>query len=284
MAPMVAACVKWTDLRPEVDPLTGALTADPRCFGASMADRAAAEVALRLGEAWGAPVTFACAGPPDVEPMLAELGASGASRLVRVDVPLGSPSPQVAAVLAAALGGVDVVVCGDHSLDRGSGAVPAFLAHHLGAAQALGLTAVDVEPPGRSGSVGAPAVVATRRIGLGRSERVRAAAPAVLSVEGSVATLRRASLTASLAAAERRVEVAVTPSVDVPQTPRLVERGPWRPRAKVLPAPEGDDALERIVNLTGALVERTPPRTVELDTEDAADAIVAQLHAWGYLA
>ena len=43
------------------------------------------------------------------------------------------------------------------------------------------------------------------------------------------------------------------------------------------------DALDRIVALTGALVDRNPPRTVVLDPSEAADAIVEQLRSWGYL-
>lgn len=58
---------------------------------------------------------------------------------------------------------------------------------------------------------------------------------------------------------------------------------PWRPRARVVAPPAGDTALDRIVSLTGALVERTPPIAKELDPEDAADAILEQLRAWGYL-
>jgi electron transfer flavoprotein beta subunit len=51
----------------------------------------------------------------------------------------------------------------------------------------------------------------------------------------------------------------------------------------VQPAPAGDVALQRVVELTGALVERTPPRTVELSADDAADLILDQLRTWGYL-
>jgi hypothetical protein len=37
------------------------------------------------------------------------------------------------------------------------------------------------------------------------------------------------------------------------------------------------------VALTGALSERTPPRSLVLDPPEAAAAIVAQLREWGYL-
>ena len=105
--------------------------------------------------------------------------------------------------------------------------------------------------------------------------------PAVLSVEGAVSELRRAPLSASLAAREERIEVRSDPRVrgDVPAE----QLEPWRPRARVLPAPVGGHALERVVALTGALVDRTPPRTVVLDPADAADTILDQLRSWGYV-
>ena len=63
--------------------------------------------------------------------------------------------------------------------------------------------------------------------------------PAVVSVEGSVARLRRASLTAELAARTAAIEV-----VDGPTGPREtpIEAGPYRPRASVA---RGPDRLRR---------------------------------------
>ncbi len=169
--------------------------------------------------------------------------------------------------------GAQLVVCGDHSADRGSGTVPAYLAHHLRAAQALGLVEVEADGPGR--------VLAVRRLDGGRRERLAVAGPAVLSVEGSVAELRRAPLAASLAAQGGTVEVRSGRIEHHVEPPRL---RPWRPRARVLAPPEGTHALDRVVQLTGALVDRTPPRTLELDPPEAADAIIEQLRTWGYLA
>ena len=82
-------------------------------------------------------------------------------------------------------------------MDRGTGSVPAFLAHELGNAQALGLVEVD------TGHAVDRAVdcACVRRLDGGRREVLDVAAPAVLSVEGSVRRLRRAPL-----AAARRVE------------------------------------------------------------------------------
>jgi electron transfer flavoprotein beta subunit len=47
------------------------------------------------------------------------------------------------------------VLCGDRSADRGTGALPAFLAHELGAAQALGLVSLTL-PGDASGAAADP--------------------------------------------------------------------------------------------------------------------------------
>jgi electron transfer flavoprotein beta subunit len=272
---LVGVCLKWVERRPEVDPLTGEVAGDARTSGASEADRSALEWALRLGEAWDAEVVAVTAGAPDAAPVLREALAAGAARAGRVDLPAGAPSDGVAAGLAASLAGATAVVCGDWSLDRGSGSVPAFLAAHLGAAQALGLVGIEVAGGGR--------VRAERRLDGGRRERLDVAAPMVLSVEGRE-RLRRADLDGLLRARDAAIEVLRPPAgVTGTDGERLVGSGPFRPRSRVLPAPEGASPRERILALSGALVDRTPPEQVVLDPGAAADRILAQLHTWGYL-
>ena len=296
----IAVCVKWVDTRPEVDALTGDVDHDLRRHGASAADRAAVETALRLAECWtgsdGVQLDLVTVAPVEAEPMLAELGATGHWNLHRVspretfaaEEPHheGESSASVAASLAAILGGhggadmtdpADIVVCGDHSLDRGSGAVPAFLAARLGAAQALGLVAIEPIAPGE--------VIATRRLGAGRAERLSVRGPAVLSVEGSVAALRRAPLAAVLKSprVERHASGSSSELGEAGDALRVLHRGPLRPRTRVVAPPHGADALTRITELTGALVDRTPPRTVEATPDEAADLVLAQLRSWGYV-
>lgn len=274
---LIAACVKWTDLRPEIDPVHGNVVSTGKGNGFSMADRAAVEVGLRLADAWDGEVVAVCAGTPDADAGLRDLVAAGVHRAVRVDAGRDQLGEATADILAPVLSdadlGAQLVLCGDYSADRGSGTVPAYLAHHLRAAQALGLVEVEADGPGR--------VLAVRRLDGGRRERLAVAGPAVLSVEGSVAELRRAPLAASLAAQGGTVEVRSGRIEHHVEPPRL---RPWRPRARVLAPPEGTHALDRVVQLTGALVDRTPPRTLELDPPEAADAIIEQLRAWGYLA
>ena len=268
----VVACLKHVALRVRADPLTGAVRAEPHATGMSDADRAALEWALRLGEAWGWEVVAATAGPPPSDAVLYDALAAGAGRAVRVALPADAASSAVARALARALPDADVFVCGDHSLDRGSGSMPAFLAAARDAAQALGLVSLA---PADAGTV-----TAERRLDGGRRERLRVHAPAVLSVESGTARLRRAPLT-SLVTAE---------TVTVVEGPSVVRRepsghvGPFRPRPRVLPGPDPSlPPRERVLALTGALSERTPPRMVTASPEEAADELVRYLRDNGYL-
>ncbi|MGH9135111.1 MAG: mycofactocin-associated electron transfer flavoprotein beta subunit [Ilumatobacteraceae bacterium] len=259
----VLVCWKWV-----------ALDDDERWAGVSAADEAALEVALTLASGAGddAAVTVAAVGPAAAEASLRDAVARGASRAVRIDSPRGLHSEAVAAALAPFAAGCSWVLCGDYSLDRGSGSVPALVAAHRGVAQALGLVDVD------AGTDGPLRVV--RRLDGGRREELSVASPAVLSVEGSVARLRRASLTAELAARAASIEVVDGPAGPV-ETP--IEQGPYRPRARALPPPSGDDALTRIRALTSSGVEATHGDAVTLDPPQAAARIVQALQEWGYL-
>jgi len=269
--------MKWVDRRSEVDPLTGAVHTDPRTSGASDADEAALEWALRIGEAWSVEVVVVCAGPPDAEGMLREAVAAGAARAVRVDCDVDAPSSHVAASLASSiLDDAALVVCGAWSIDRGSGSVPAFLAARLGAAQALGLVTLSFDPSMSR------VIEAERRLDRGRRERLRVRAPAVVSVDGGSARLRRAPLDRLLTA--RTIEIDVRESsLPVARATAPIRTAPFRPRPRVLPAPPADLSVrERILSLSGALVDREPPRLVRLDPAAAADELLAQLQAWGY--
>jgi electron transfer flavoprotein beta subunit len=278
----IAVAMKWVPLHVEVDPLSGAVVADARFAGASAADRAALEWALSLAGEFGAEVVVATAGPVEAEAVLRDALACGAARAVRIDAPTGSASDVVATVLAGALGGTALVFAGDHSLDRGSGSVPAFLAAELGCAQALGLVGVEREDSGPSPSTSV-AVRATRRLDHGRREVLRVSGPAVLSFEGGTAELRRAPLASVLAARDATIDVV--PWTGEPESRvRVTRRVPYRPRPRALPPPAADlTPRERVLSLTGALVERTPPRTVVATTDEAATLILDQLRAWGYL-
>ncbi|MEU8971052.1 mycofactocin-associated electron transfer flavoprotein beta subunit [Streptomyces monashensis] len=286
---LVAAALRWTDPRASAHPLTGAAPSAPYAAGASPADRCALEHALRLAERLGGRCLAVTVGPVGAEEMLREALAAGADEVLRVDGPDGDEAATAHSLLAGltARGPLpDVVVCGDRSLDRGTGATPALLAELLGAAQALGLTELTVGTDGADGAAGAqaPAGVrlrAVRRLDGGRAEELDVPLPAVCSVEPSTVRPRRAALAAVLAA--RRSEIAVVRADAREGGPvRAGRTRPYRPRPKALPAP-GGGTRQRLLALTGALAPpRTPPRVVTPGSaEEAAELLLAHLREHG---
>ncbi|MBK5332279.1 MAG: hypothetical protein JJD93_09930, partial [Ilumatobacteraceae bacterium] len=156
--------------------------------------------------------------------------------------------------------------------DRGTGSVPAFLAALLHRQQALGLINVEFVNPLR----------VTRRLDGGRREVLRVTGQAVLSVEGSVARLRRAPLRAALSAERAEVLPYGTTSVHTGNTSGIAIRA-YRPRARVLPAPLGATPLDRLQALTDVSAGPQPGETVEASPADAAQRIIEVLADWGYI-
>lgn len=270
----IAVCLKWTPARLDGGPL-GPDVADDRFAGISPADRAAVELALRLADRLGTTVTAISAGPVGAERALRDALAVGADRAVRLDMAAHADSRDVAFELAQSLADAAIVLCGDYSLDRGSGSVPAFIAHHRRIAQALGLVDVDVE------AATATTVRATRRLDGGRREVLAVPLPCVLSVEGSLATLRRAPLPRALASRSAHIDVVATPPAHHHGAPAIVTA--YRPRARVMPAPAGELVLDRLRRLTDAGAAPSRGETVVLEPPAAAARIVDALREWGYL-
>jgi electron transfer flavoprotein beta subunit len=308
--PLVVVCLRITDLRPEVDLLSGAITRDPWSTGISAADAAALEHALRVAEAWSGRVVAVAVGPPAVEAPLRDVAALGA-QVVRIPSLGGEGDADPAAVggryieelatdeqelartivsVVTGYGQPALVLCGDRSADRGTGALPAFLAHELGASPALGLVALETDGPGPDpvdGTAGMSLIV-ERRLDGGWRERLRVPVPAVCSVEGAGVTLRRASLSQALAAGELAIPVVPgrddrSPGVD-PTAVRVGSSSPYAPPPRVLPAPASDDPRLRLLELTGALVAHDPPTIVgPVGAVEAADALLAFLARHDYL-
>lgn len=287
--PVIVAALSWSWRETEVDPLTGALRANRRDRGPSGAELAALEHALRLAERWTARVVAASVAPAEADDMLRDALAAGAAQALRVEPagPVAGPRPaglvggeqESAAALAAALrqqfGVPELVLCGDLAADRGTGSFPAFLAASLGAEQALGC--VRLEPADDW------TLRVYRRLDGGRREVLLVRPPAVVSVEAAGVRLRRAGLPAALARGKAAVTVASTPAARNRRV-RILSAHPYRPRPRELPAPAGP-ALHRMLELTGALAQRTPPTVVgPLAPAEAADELLAYLCRWGYVA
>lgn len=263
---MIAVCVKWVDGLAE--------PGDDRFAGISAADRAAIELALRHAAATATTVTVVTVGPAAAERALRDALACGAAAAVRIDAPTSLPAALVAELLAPVVQDASWVWCGDYSTDRGTGSLPVFLADRLGWAQALGAVAVDLAAE--------PQV--TRRLDGGRREVLLLRSSAVISVEGSVADLRRAPLSALLSARSASITVIPCPSLDAGQAHHTVAVRPYRPRARALAAPVGDHPLDRLRALTESGVASTRGETIAVPPREAAQRIISALRSWGYLA
>ncbi|MFW5418316.1 mycofactocin-associated electron transfer flavoprotein beta subunit [Nocardiopsis sp. CNT-189] len=285
---LIAAVLSPADPLPDVDPLTGEVRTDGRASRLSPGDAAALELALRLAdgvrEGGGAPRLLAvAAGPAGHDAALREAAALGAG-VLRVDRPPERPEDaeyeaHTAEALAGALTGggdrPDLVLCGAGPADA-PGSLPAFLAHRLGSAQALGLVSLAL-----SGGAPGGGLTAVRRLDRGRREVLDVPLPAVCSVEGAGAELRRAPLAAALAAAGAPVPVVRAP--EPRERVRAVSAGPARPRTRPVPPPQGG-AHRRILALTGALERRERPTVLgPLGAAEAADALLAFLRRHGHL-
>ncbi|MHB1517309.1 MAG: mycofactocin-associated electron transfer flavoprotein beta subunit [Acidimicrobiales bacterium] len=287
--PLVVACLRICDLTTAVDPLSGTVTSSPFGIGLSPADSAALEHALRLAEALSGRVLAVACGPPSIDPVLRSAIALGAEALRvpceeddRVTV-LAGDEHALARRLHTALsevGPVAVVVCGAHSADRGTGALPAFLAHELGASQALGLITL--------GAAGDGSLDAERRLDGGWRELLRVPLPAVCSVEATAVRLRRASLPALLATEARVIPTSAAGAgcafgTGEPGGLRFGAIRPYTPPTRVVEAPASPDPRLRTLALTGALEARDPPALVgPVGPDEAADHLLEFLRRHGH--
>lgn len=268
----IAVCMKWVSGRPEIDSLSGEVRLPSARFGGvSAADQAALEVALQLGVQRSMPVAVFSVGAKHCEPSLHAALAAGAQRAVRIDSGPELSSANTARVLALSLRDASYVLCGDYSFDRGSGSVPAFLAAELGITQVLGV--VSFTPQTHD-------ILVTRRLDGGRREHLRITDRAVISVEGSIAQLRRASLASSIAT--REVQIQVIPSAISTHLSTSTIK-PFRPRPRTMAQPRGDTALQRFHSITNVATASTRGEQIELTSVRSAMYILETLARWGYI-
>ena len=104
----------------------------------------------------------------------------------------------------------------------------------------------------------------------------------MVSVEAAGVRLRRAGLPATLASARAAIPVTRAPAT-AGRRVRVLGAHPYRPWPRELPRPSGS-ALHRVLELTGALAERTPPTVLgPLSAAQAADELLGYLRRHGYL-
>jgi electron transfer flavoprotein alpha/beta subunit len=208
------------------------------------------------------------------EAALAQLGAAGSARVVRIALAgddalepanwLGAfPSATVAHALSTQLAHASFIVAGDYSLDRGSATVPARLAQRLSRPQALGLLDVDVAT-----------LTATRRLSGGWRERRHLDDGAVISVEAGAGRLDRATPRAlrDTRVVTRAVPLAVAGPEGTP--------APYRAPVDVVSAPSDAHAARRAMEVIGALSAPRRRDVLELSPRRAAETILECLTTW----
>jgi len=183
--------------------------------GISEYDPVAIELARRLGEATGGEVIALTAGPRAVDASMARKAAlsRGFDRAVIVgdDVLLGAGTTELAAVLAAAvrhIGGVDVVITGDSSVDVGAKMVPAVLAGQLGWPAVAEVTAVSSSDP-------AAGRLRVERAIAGGTQVLEITGPVVLAASTDAAVPRVPGMRDILAAGKKPVESLAVSELEV---------------------------------------------------------------------
>jgi electron transfer flavoprotein beta subunit len=275
--PRVIALCKVVPTRVTVDARTGQPTFDDRELTVSPADRAAASLARRLADEHSLALTVLTVAPVAADGALRELAASVNAMATRVELAGATalaphrwlathPSRTVARAITDEIDGATFVVAGDHSLDRGSGTVPARVAARLRVAQLLGLVDVDVSSS-----------LVTRRLPRGWREELALPSRAVLSVESQLGAPPRASL-----ATLRATQINVVFSTHAVSDESLTF-APYRAPTRVVAAPDPHErAARRAITVIGAL-QPTRRREVLVATPVvAAQTILDRLTQWGY--
>jgi len=150
------------------------------------ADLNALETALALRDRHGGRVTALSMGPPSFEPYLRVAIAVGADEAVLLsDRAFGGADTLATSYTLAegvrALGGADLVLCGDESSDGGTSQVPQGLAEWLGASQATYVDRLEVTDEGK---------LRARRLLEDGAETLDLPFPAVVSVLGGANEVR----------------------------------------------------------------------------------------------
>ena len=287
----IAVCLKYVPDPGtiEVDPLTGVIAADRLLYMLNPADESALELALRLRPANGA-VTVFNVGPVAADRLLQDALAAGADAAVRVwDESLHSLKPTITTILLAAALRVaelpDLILCGGHSVDRGSGTVPALLAEHLGWPVVTAVTQFEMQPDG------SPVLRVQRRLARGARAESEVSLPAILGLETGLVHLRQASLPNLMRVKHIPIPVygleelgLSPPDLHFPAM-TLHEVMPPRPRARVTFTPDSSGSVqERVAQILSAGVAGKAGKIMEGGApEQQADAIIEFLRQHGFL-
>ncbi len=137
---------RWSQLR--LDPKTKMLVREGIPPIINPLDKKALEAALQLRERAGGEVTTLSMAPPNVMPVLREALAMGADRSVLLSDKLfaGSDALATSYIMATAvkkISSYDLILCGDQTLDGGTGLVSAQIAEFLDIPNLIHVTAIE---------------------------------------------------------------------------------------------------------------------------------------------
>jgi electron transfer flavoprotein beta subunit len=201
----VVVCVKMVPdtTQVKIDPVTNTLVRKDVPFITNPVDTHAVEEALRVKDAYGARVTAISMGPPSAEAVLRRAIALGFDDGVLLSDPVfgGADTWATSAVLAEAIrklqqqAPVDLIICGQQTIDGDTAQVGPGIASRLGVSQ---LTLVDevshIDPAAR--------IIRVRRRLEKHCEIVEASLPALLTVVREINTPRYPTVPGRLAAAD----------------------------------------------------------------------------------
>ena len=190
---------QWAKLA--LDPQTRTLVRTGIDMTINPLDKNALEAALVIRESLGGEVTVLSMAPPEAGPVLREALAMGADRAVLLSDRLfaGSDTLGTAHVLAQgikALGGAEVVLCGDETIDGGTAQVSAQVAEFLGLPNIMHVDRIE---PREEGPWRVRALIEQGAV------TVEVAPPLVLSVVKSLNTPRYVTLMNVLEAEDKEL-------------------------------------------------------------------------------
>lgn len=239
---------------------------------------AAVDVARQVAGSGGEVIAFSVGGPL-VDDVLRRALELGADRAIRVDLARWRhlPAHAVAAALTEAIRRsvehVDLVVCGDRSIDEGTGEVGPRVAHALGLPWATAVASVQVQEDG--------GLILLRRRPRGERLVVHATLPAVLCLDPTPAPAAPVTAAVAIAAATAPIEILALPPLAREPAPPLRR---LRPRVLPLTIPRQDlPADQRIWSMFWGGEARREGAVYALPPEETARRILDLLDQRGLL-
>jgi electron transfer flavoprotein beta subunit len=175
----------------------------------------------------------------------------------------------------------DLILCGEKSLDGGSGATGPMLAEQLDLPQVTRVVRLDADAD-------ATGLIAERALERGDRVRVACTLPALVSVTAQINTPRYVSFYQEHRAAPDRMCVhEIDPAEVRPSRPGMVENGWPKPRPRKVNAPnKALSASDRMASLMSGGRAAQPKKDggiFEGSTEEAVERVVEFLTEKGFL-